>query len=136
MKEKRNFKLGRNKLVALSLAAIISVGVGSVNAAAVTEASERERGISYGSIWDELLSEQGNGDYGQYEDEIINLDRNYLGLASVANKNVSASAIGCAKHNPSNPNFIGNKNTRGKKKNPCRAAARTVPRNARPMACK
>ena len=53
-----------------------------------------------------------------------------------ANKKVMASAAGCAKHNPSKPNRIGNRKTSGKKKNPCRAAARTVLRNARPTACK
>ena len=53
-----------------------------------------------------------------------------------ASKNVKASATGCAKQSPSNPNFIGNKNTSGKKKNPCRAAARNALGNARPTACK
>ena len=53
-----------------------------------------------------------------------------------ANKNVTASAIGCAKQSPSKPKRMGKKKTSGKKKIPCLAAARSVPRKARPTACR
>lgn len=86
MKEKKVMKLGRNRLVAFSLAAIMAVGMMGVSASAETE-SQSVASRGYGSFWDNFFSQSEEDNYG---DSVINLERDYKALATVANKNVSA----------------------------------------------
>ena len=90
MKEKKRLKLGRNRLVAFSLAAIIAVGIGNVTASARTyeiqESSMESRGFE--SFWDSLLNNSDQNT--ENGDSVINVDRYNKALATVANKNVNA----------------------------------------------
>ena len=87
MNKKKGRNIARNKLVAMSLAAIMTVGMGSVTALAESEADSRERGISSYSFFDELFGQDYENGYGESPQNIY---REYKGLTSVSNKLVSA----------------------------------------------
>lgn len=92
MKEKKKRKLQRNRLVALALAAIISVGTLGVNASAAVP-NQRSRALTHDDFISELLGGASNepeyesGGMGQ-----ISFDRDYRSLAGVNNKSVYAYA--------------------------------------------
>ena len=87
MKEIKRKRFGRNRLVALSLAAIIAVGAGSLSASASERKASQERLGDYESILEDLLG--GNSGYDS-ENESISLNRYHKQLATLSNKSIYA----------------------------------------------
>lgn len=86
MNRKKRRILNRNKLIALSLAAIMSVGFGSVSVSAKEYKSE-ESSYSRLGFFESLF---GSDDSGDTEEQIVESEKNYKSLLTVANKSISS----------------------------------------------
>ena len=86
MKQKKRKILNKNKLVAIALCAIISVGTSTLGVSA-KEHEAKDAEIARIGFFDSLF---GSVDSSNPEEQIEEYEKNYKGLKTIANKNVNA----------------------------------------------